>query len=157
MEIAKRIIALVELLGLTPAEFADKIGVQRSGISHITSGRNKPSLDFLESTLKNFPDLNAEWLILGKGRPLKSQNEQNFTPKIESEREKPASGEASALLFPLDEFIEPSEEEKPAATGIYTEKIAPIEQKIPAEEQLEKEILKIVIFYNDGSFEKYEN
>ncbi|MDR3272352.1 MAG: helix-turn-helix domain-containing protein [Flavobacteriaceae bacterium] len=155
MEIAKRIIALIELLGLTPAEFADKIGVQRSGISHITSGRNKPSLDFLESTLKNFPSLNAEWLILGKGKPLKLQNEQNSSQNFGLKMGNPASEEASALLFPLEDFLETEETKKYGSTHLKTVDYIEKEKNIPAEEK--KKIEKIVIFYNDGSFEKYEN
>jgi len=58
---------LLQHLGLSAAEFASRIGVQRSGMSHILSGRNKPSIDFLEKTLAAFPELDANWLISGKG------------------------------------------------------------------------------------------
>jgi hypothetical protein len=53
---------------INPSKFADLIGVQRSSVSHILSGRNKPSFDFLEKTLKAFPGLKADWLVLGKGK-----------------------------------------------------------------------------------------
>lgn len=53
-------------LGLSPSEFADRIGVQRSSISHIVSGRNKPSIDFLEKILAEFPDIDLKWLISGR-------------------------------------------------------------------------------------------
>lgn len=62
-----RLIQLLDLEQLTPSKFADIIGVQRSSISHVISGRNKPSYDFLQKTLKAFPGLNASWLILGEG------------------------------------------------------------------------------------------
>ena len=55
---------------LTAASFATKIGVQRSAISHILSGRNKPSLEFLMKIYDSFDDVNLEWLILGKSSPL---------------------------------------------------------------------------------------
>jgi transcriptional regulator with XRE-family HTH domain len=51
---------------LTPSAFADKLGVQRSNVSHVLSGRNKPSLDFLEKIISTFPRVNAHWLITGK-------------------------------------------------------------------------------------------
>jgi transcriptional regulator with XRE-family HTH domain len=63
----ERLIQLLDLEQLSPSKFADIIGVQRSSISHVISGRNKPSFDFLERTLKAFPGLNASWLILGEG------------------------------------------------------------------------------------------
>ena len=55
---------------LTAASFATKIGVQRSAISHILSGRNKPSLEFLMKIHDAFDEVNLEWLILGKPSPL---------------------------------------------------------------------------------------
>ena len=55
---------------LTAASFATKIGVQRSAISHILSGRNKPSLEFLMKIHDSFEEVNLEWLILGKPTPL---------------------------------------------------------------------------------------
>lgn len=56
---------LLERLKLSPSEFADRIGVQRSSVSHVLSGRNKPSTDFLEKILNVFPDIDATWLITG--------------------------------------------------------------------------------------------
>lgn len=62
---------LLEQLHLSPSEFADKIGIQRSSVSHIFSGRNKPSVDFLEKILKVYPDLDVSWLIAGKSSSQK--------------------------------------------------------------------------------------
>ncbi len=56
---------------ITPARFADQIGIQRSGVSHILSGRNKPGFDFIEKMLRCYPSLNAEWIITGKGKMYK--------------------------------------------------------------------------------------
>lgn len=58
--------SLLEQLNLSPSEFADRIGVQRSSVSHVLSGRNKPSLDFLEKILNVFPDIDTAWLITGR-------------------------------------------------------------------------------------------
>ena len=55
---------------LTAASFATRIGVQRSAISHVLSGRNKPSLEFLMKIHDAFDEVNLEWLILGKPSPL---------------------------------------------------------------------------------------
>jgi transcriptional regulator with XRE-family HTH domain len=48
---------------LSPSYFADEIGVQRSSISHILSGRNKPSFEIIQKIVKRFPDLGYEWLM----------------------------------------------------------------------------------------------
>ena len=61
---------------LTAASFATKIGVQRSAMSHILSGRNKPSLDFLIKIYYAFDDVNLEWLILGETSHLPEKIEK---------------------------------------------------------------------------------
>lgn len=48
-------------------KLAEKINVSRATISHIISGRNKPSVDFLHKILKKYPDLNLNWLVTGVG------------------------------------------------------------------------------------------
>jgi len=57
----------MESESLKPSALADNIGVNRATISHILSGRNKPSIDFLQKLLHSYPDLNANWLITGIG------------------------------------------------------------------------------------------
>jgi transcriptional regulator with XRE-family HTH domain len=52
---------------LSASAFADAIGVQRSSISHLLSGRNKPSLDFVLKVVREFPEVNLYWLLNGKG------------------------------------------------------------------------------------------
>ena len=67
---------------LTAASFATKIGVQRSAISHILSGRNKPSLEFLMKIHDSFDEVNLEWLILGKPSPISQNLEILANPEI---------------------------------------------------------------------------
>ena len=57
----------MESESLKSSALADNIGVNRATISHILSGRNKPSIDFLQKLLQSYPDLNANWLITGIG------------------------------------------------------------------------------------------
>ena len=72
------------LAGTGAREFADKIGVNRATISHILSGRNKPSIDFLEKLLHVYPELNANWLITGIGymKTKKEDKKVLLTKKI---------------------------------------------------------------------------
>ncbi len=62
-----RISLLIKAKNLTAAQFADEIGVQKSSISHILSGRNNASLDFIQKVLLCYPEVNMEWLMFGKG------------------------------------------------------------------------------------------
>jgi transcriptional regulator with XRE-family HTH domain len=67
-----RITLLIKAKNLTAAQFADEIGVQKSSISHILSGRNNASLDFIQKILLTFPEVNMDWLMFGKGPLFKS-------------------------------------------------------------------------------------
>lgn len=81
--IVQRIQEVIDHYGLTISAFADEIGVQRSSISHLLSGRNKPSLDFVLKLVAAFPDVNFYWLLKGEGSfPPNSPN-----PDIKSELE----------------------------------------------------------------------
>ena len=66
-EFTKRLNQIMEYHDLSAASFADKIDVGRSSISHLLSGRNKPSLDFVMKIVKAFPDVELYWLLNGKG------------------------------------------------------------------------------------------
>ena len=81
---------------ITQAQLADSLNVARAGVSHIIAGRNKPSYDFLSALLHQYPTLNAEWLMLGKGKMYKDLQEKI----VEKIQEQPAG-----LLFDdFDEF-----------------------------------------------------
>lgn len=62
-----RLQEVMDYYGETASSFSEKIGVQRSSISHILSGRNKPSLDFVMKILDSFPEIELYWLLNGKG------------------------------------------------------------------------------------------
>lgn len=66
-EFIQRMQKVIDFYGLSGSSFADKIGVQRSSISHILSGRNKPSLEFIMKVLSSFPEVDLYWLLNGKG------------------------------------------------------------------------------------------
>ncbi|MFT4771039.1 MAG: transcriptional regulator with XRE-family HTH domain [Cryomorphaceae bacterium] len=66
MDLADRIKTIITVNNLTSSSFADKVGVQRSGVSHILNGRNRPSMDFLLKVIEAFPRVDAGWLLTGK-------------------------------------------------------------------------------------------
>jgi transcriptional regulator with XRE-family HTH domain len=72
LEFTTRIKKVMDYHQLSASLFADKIGVQRSSISHILSGRNKPSLDFILKITSEFKDVDIHWLLNGKGTFPKS-------------------------------------------------------------------------------------
>lgn len=66
-DFTKRLQKVIDYYNESASSFAEKIGVQRSSISHILSGRNKPSLDFVMKILHSYPEVELYWLMNGKG------------------------------------------------------------------------------------------
>ena len=86
MSIQERLQLVLKMHNLTPSVFADKIGVQRSNVSHVLSGRNKPGLDFLEKILLHFPRVNAHWVITGMiqdQKELETQKQSDVTDRVD--------------------------------------------------------------------------
>jgi transcriptional regulator with XRE-family HTH domain len=85
MNITERIATIIKVNQLSAATFADKLGVQRSNVSHLLNGRNKPSMDFIEKVLEHFPRVDAGWLLTGKSTQIVGEQhaqETNAEPKI---------------------------------------------------------------------------
>ena len=90
--IIERIRTVIDHYGLTVSTFADKIGVQRSSISHLLNGRNRPSLDFVLKVVQTYPEVNLYWLLNGKGdfpqkqdtNPAPTTTKDNFIKDIGS-------------------------------------------------------------------------
>jgi len=93
MSIQERIQMILKMHNLTPSAFADIIGIQRSSVSHVITGRNKPSLDFLEKIIRNFPRVNAHWLLTGQTSSeevrIESKDEKSEPETKETIEEKP--------------------------------------------------------------------
>ncbi len=147
-EIKDRIKQLITAESLSPAKFADIIGVQRSGISHILSGRNKPSLDVLNKILVSFPDISGDWLITGDGNMLKTGSERKQTEKelFPSDANKPVTVTGPSNV---------NREEDPPAYGKKPENISESSNRIETQET-GKKIDKIVVFFTDRTFREYE-
>ena len=88
-EFAERLRKIMEHYQLTSSAFADRIQVQRSSISHLLSGRNKPSLDFVMKVVKTFDQVELYWLLNGKGE-FPNQKESS-TPDQDTTAQQPAT------------------------------------------------------------------
>ncbi|MHA7844267.1 MAG: helix-turn-helix domain-containing protein [Winogradskyella sp.] len=79
-DFAMRLQRIIDFYDETASGFAEKIGVQRSSISHILSGRNKPSLDFVMKVLHSYPEVELYWLLNGKGNFPTAETQISETP-----------------------------------------------------------------------------
>ncbi len=156
--VKERIDIIITHSGLTPSKFADKLGVQRSGVSHILSGRNNPSLDFLMKVLNHFPEISGDWLITGNGNMLKA-HVQSSVPKQLSIEDESAKQDliqkklASSIKInrpePNKNTVENNQEKiqnNAVNTDIPTQALNIID---------DKEIERIVVFYTDKTFRDY--
>ena len=137
---------------LSSARLADLIGVQRSSISHILSGRNKPSYDFLMKMLDAFPGLQAEWLLRGKGSMFTEEDDKE--PGIFDS----SSGEENNVPAPEDPGSEDTRREVTYVNTRQTAQNVPQEEAVNAgrkEEVSEKRIVRVMLFYEDKTFTSY--
>lgn len=100
-DIGDRISHLVEHYAATAAEFADKVGIKPSAVTHLINKRNKPSFDVLSSILSAFPELNPDWLILGVGEVTRN-DENKQTPERTIQPEKKPIKQSSVSYKPTE-------------------------------------------------------
>lgn len=72
----RRLLQFLQAENITQAQLADTLSVARGSVSHILAGRNKPGYDFLESLLLHYPTLNLDWLMTGRGKMYRSEDEE---------------------------------------------------------------------------------
>jgi transcriptional regulator with XRE-family HTH domain len=153
---------------LSSARFAEIIGVQPSGISHILSGRNKPGFDFIQKILENYPALNAEWLIMGRGNMFKQEIQGDLFSQSHSglpldmeKREHPGENRGG-FTGPGREQREPDadvlhQSDTNVITGRKSEDYkSNLSSGINVTDVIKDRIIdKIVIFYSDRTFSEY--
>lgn len=177
MSLNERISKVIEYSRLTPSEFADEIDVQRSSISHITSGRNKPSLEFIIKIKSRFPEILWDWLVNGDGEMLKSElpETDEIPEKVDEVKTKPTSLPDLFTMMNTDEDFGAEEIQITPSKESAGESVIPhqstTEKKISDSQRLEKnndpvinqiidnqpnKIKRIVLFYENGKFESFE-
>ena len=143
-----RISQFLNAENITQAQFADTLGVARASISHIIAGRNKPSYDFITSVLKHYPRLNPYWLILGKGRMyLDSESKIDVDSPVLPQK----NDSQTDLLFPLE--TAPAEDMTALAPEEPEEKAV----QSPAGLAPSRRISRIIVLFDDGSFQELRN
>lgn len=135
---------------ITQSQLAERLGVAKASISHILAGRNKPGFDFIQSMAQNYPDLNLDWLIAGKGKMYKSQNSPQ-APQLSEEPRLFTTGKDSGRLFDSQEPDLFPEEPETIDNKPQTEQVSPAESKPDT-----PRITKILVFYDNGTFKEID-
>ncbi len=164
-----RILLVLKIKNLSPSKFADEIGIQRSSMSHIMSGRNLPSLDLILKILQKFKDINSEWLIQGIGPMLKSGQIDLFNidhpkPKEDVMAEDLVIAPPEPILEAINVVVDTIDikEEQEKEPKVATHPVEKTENKTIIEENTSKnvapvlmEIEKVVILYKNNTFKEY--
>ena len=180
MNINDRFTKILEYSGFTASEFADEIDVQRSSISHIISGRNKPSLEFIVKIKNRFPEIRWDWIILGQGEMLQNNSALSTSESKINLEEENSSPDLFTLIdedYKNEIFIQENlqkETLRESNTSFPTPKKEKISdsQRLEVQEDIsevqnivnqsitnlptENKIKRIVFFYENGKFEAFE-
>jgi transcriptional regulator with XRE-family HTH domain len=138
----ERLLEFLKNENKSSSQLAEEIGVQASGISHILSGRNNPSLDFILKMLEKYKFLSTEWLLFGKGPMYKEAREQNLfdyevTEKLDNER----IMDRSKQIRNDAEFHDVIEKSDNTLRQ--------------SDHNMTSDVIKIVWFYENNSFEEF--
>ncbi|WP_025761616.1 helix-turn-helix transcriptional regulator [Dyadobacter tibetensis] len=145
MELSDKIKHILASKNLSPSIFADEIGVQRSSISHILAGRNKPSLDIVQKIIRRFPDLGLNWILDDEDLPFDipeptPSKPSAYIPEIE---------EKEPIRPIQDRIAHPDPQDQTLHTNLSAPK-----SSTPASGQ-PKMVERIMIFYTDGTFQDF--
>lgn len=145
-----RILKFLSSENKTSAQFAEEIGVQPSGVSHILSGRNNPSLDFVMKMLSRYPNLSTEWLLFGREPMYRHIKEPTLFDQL------PFTDRAEKDILPIkDEPTVISSGGDGARSDYSDDKEFENADRSPVKDG--KRIERIVIFFRDRSFREYNH
>ncbi|MBP3425758.1 MAG: helix-turn-helix transcriptional regulator [Rikenellaceae bacterium] len=163
----ERLRRFIKAEALNSTQLATALGIQSSGISHILSGRNKPSYDFVTKLLTLYPNLNPDWLLLGKGTMYRQETKEKKTVPTPSEpmlkfsqtedhNAEPliiAQNDREGLLNDFAGFSATSDSSTSSRLNVTsTENKSEITHN---GQDVHREVERIVILYRDGSFDTY--
>jgi transcriptional regulator with XRE-family HTH domain len=177
----ERLLKIMEYFNYSPSIFADEIGVIRSSISHIISGRNNPGLELLQKVLIRFPQVSSDWLLLGRGEMMLNDDEMDkkrmtivnqpkkigqlnlddFTNPSSNQAppsrpvQKPAEPVISQNTIPAPEKSQPAVPVKEATVTQQVQQERPEPVKAAEITRSGGKVKRVTIFFDDNSFQDF--
>ena len=137
---------LLKSEGLKPGQFAEMLGINPAGVSHILAGRNKPGFDLLQKILRRFPQVNPDWLLLDSPQMYRDDEQpSSFTPAPPASDLFSAAEPTSSRIPAPTPHTAPQQPAGNSASGIRDE--------FPTDPH--KTIARVVVFYTDQTFDSY--
>ena len=134
---------LLESEGLKPGQFAEMLGINPAGVSHLLAGRNKPGFELLQKILRRFPRVNPDWLLLDQGAMYRTTVSESTSTVTEPE---PANSIGSV------------NETAPIASSGNLFEEQPTTPRMPSQQKgtsSKANVARVVIFYEDQTFESF--
>ncbi len=161
----ERLITFLQTENKSYAQFAEEIGVQASGISHILSGRNRPSLDFVLKMLTRYPSLSTDWLLFGRGpvyRNVPHPTLFDVDPDFDIASKDSIGETPSAVTGGIDSSLQaqpqPQGDEQitsPRVDSLSGISLSAADGLLKESVSKSREVTRIVIFYSDKRFTEY--
>ena len=152
MAFSDRIAQILVHYNLSPKDLAELTGVQRSAISHIINGRNKPSISFISNLTEALPSLSSNWLLHGKGE---IENEEK-SPEVTSVTNNNGTDSQSGVTNVTSKFSNNMPTELRELSVSDHQDPAAFNTKPPVKKNPHKKLVRVICFYDDGSFESFE-
>ena len=138
-EIKDRIAHIIRAKNLTAAEFALRLGIQPSNVSHLLAGRNNPSLEFVKKLKETFPEYNLDWIVLGKG-PM-TVSEPYVVDTMHTDSSKNEIQDIETQRLGLQE-------------SLFSIENNPNDEKVDQPSSIQKgDLRRIIMVYEDNTFE----
>ena len=151
-----RINLILQAKNITAKQFAEEIGIQPSGMSHILGGRNNPSLEFVTKVMRRYPEIDINWLLLGRGAMLRSENTVSAGHDLAAARQ-----ESAPTLFAMaDNSAANTAAESegqyntlPNVPDEQQEQLPPPDLSATGDDAVrgKRSVAKVVVFYDDNT------
>ena len=144
----EKLLNLMKSEQLTASKLAELLDIQPSGISHILSGRNKPSFDLVQKILRRFPRVNPDWLLLDKDEMYRAMESE---PQLANQQSFPSAENSN------DGFVQQS-----PASGMISSSENPTSSSTPAQQiaaafaPKNGNVKRVIVLFDDHTFESYE-
>ena len=147
----EKLLKLMKSEKLSSSRLAEILEIQPSSISHILSGRNKPSYDFLVKILRRFPTLNPDWLLLDAEQMYRSDEELDRHINDTNTQSSQTTGSAEKMIVNSNSALNPKNESSQNSTNRPVENIAAVTNIATNGRTIER----VIVLYTDKSFEAY--
>mgnify|MGYP006049716829 CR=1 FL=1 len=138
MDMRERLLELMNQLNMSPTQFASAIGASRTTIQHIMSGRNEPSLKIITSIYETFPSVDIKWLLKGEGAAFSNQSQITDYPLFENDENRYFQNEVRNEIKNSKQKTDNKKNTINLTSNLNNKKIK-----------------EIVVFFEDGTFEKF--